>query len=309
MKRVQTVFSVFLCVSEGVVQCHYLSVAELLQTTLKLNGESDSPAGVIPAHVHCFASVDVLGIVSAEFLSRAVTSADRRDLPLALLLFRQVLLQRKQLQLISSLDTHNIDVPLKTEGKNITAWIMPGKAEAFDRLAKVKECQTRSVEGVGRTESTPVMSSSPPGHHTGSYSLLEHSGPASSKRSDRQSKAGPALGQSWHPVIQSPETAACVDRQDRPGRCRVSASTERHMIYFRGKDVGIQRGHIYSRWSGNMLESCCFLLNSLAKPQHKQRQPYRAPAADMSAQQRIYLNLPLALAVLRRPRRGPPRLV
>lgn len=31
-----------------------------------------------------------------------------------------------------------------------------------------------------------------------------------------------------------------------PVRCRVSAPAERHMIYFRGKDVGIQRGHIYS---------------------------------------------------------------
>lgn len=69
------------------------------------------------------------------------------------------------------------------------------------------ECQTRSVEGVGRTESTPLMSSSPPGPHTGSYSLLQRSGPASSKRSDRQSKAGPALGQSWHLVIQSPEVS------------------------------------------------------------------------------------------------------
>lgn len=75
-----------------------LSVAEPLQTTMRLNGEWGSPAGVIPAHVHCFARVDVLGIVSAEFLSRAVTDADRRDLPLALLLFRQVFLQRKQLQ-------------------------------------------------------------------------------------------------------------------------------------------------------------------------------------------------------------------
>lgn len=75
-----------------------LSVAEPLQTIMRLNGEWGSPAGVIPAHVHCFAWVDVLGIVSAEFLSRAVTNADRRDLPLALLLFRQVVLQRKQLQ-------------------------------------------------------------------------------------------------------------------------------------------------------------------------------------------------------------------
>lgn len=33
------------------------------------------------------------------------------------------------------------------------------------------ECQTHSVEGAGRTESTPMMSSSPPGPHTGSYSL------------------------------------------------------------------------------------------------------------------------------------------
>lgn len=122
----------------GVVKCHRLSVAELLQTTLKRNGEWGSPAGVIPAHVHCFASVDVLGIVSAEFLSRAVTSADRRDLPLALLLFRQVFLQRKQLQLVSSLDAHNTDVPLKTEGKNIAVWLIPGKGEAFDRLVKVK---------------------------------------------------------------------------------------------------------------------------------------------------------------------------
>ncbi|TNN73067.1 hypothetical protein EYF80_016737 [Liparis tanakae] len=57
---------------------------------------------------------------------------------------------------------------------------------------------------------------------------------------------------------------------------------------------------------GNMLEPLCFLLSDLANPQHKQRRPYRAPAADTSAQHRIYLNLPLALAVLRGPRRGPP---
>ncbi len=88
--------------------------------------------------MHCFASVDVLGVVSAEFLSRAVTIADRRDLPLALLLFRQVFLQRKQLQLVSSLDAHNTDVPLKTEGKNIAVRIIPGKGEASDRLVKVK---------------------------------------------------------------------------------------------------------------------------------------------------------------------------
>ena len=134
------------------------------------------------------------------------------------------------------------------------------------------------------------MSSSPPGPHTGSYSLLQHTGPASSKRSDRRGEAGPALGQSWHPVIQSPEVsqqssvprvlerivvlcclvlsvavpkcvcvlvdcdlrtllvsfADCSSSVDGPGRCRVSAPAERHMIYFRGTDVGIQRGHIYS---------------------------------------------------------------
>lgn len=55
---------------------------------------------------------------------------------------------------------------------------------------------------------------------------------------------------------------------------------------------------------GNMLESHCFLLSALAKPQHKQRRPYRAPAANTSALQRIYLNLPLALEVLLRPCRG-----
>ncbi len=60
---------------------------------------------------------------------------------------------------------------------------------------------------------------------------------------------------------------------------------------------------------GNVLESLGFLLSTPAKPQHKQGRPYRAPAADTSAQQRIYLNLPLALAFLRRPRRGPPWLV
>lgn len=81
--------------------------------------------------------MDVLGIVSAEFLSRAVTDTDRRDLPLALLLFRQVFLQRKQLQLVSSLGIHNTDIPLKTEGKNM-ARIMPRKGEAFDRLAEVE---------------------------------------------------------------------------------------------------------------------------------------------------------------------------
>lgn len=41
----------------------------------------------------------------------------------------------------------------------------------------------------------------------------------------------------------------------------------------------------------------CFLLGALAKPQHKQRRPYRAPAANTSAQRRIYLNLPPALEV------------
>lgn len=64
-----------------------------------------------------------LGIVSAEFVSGAVTNADRRDLPLAFLLFRQVFLQRKQRQPVSSLDTHNTDVSLKTEAKKITAGI------------------------------------------------------------------------------------------------------------------------------------------------------------------------------------------
>lgn len=46
------------------------------------------------------------------------------------------------------------------------------------------------------------------------------------------------------------------------------------------------------------------LLRSLAKPQHKQRRPYQAPAANTSAEQRIYLNLPLALEAPRGPRRG-----
>lgn len=64
-------------------------VAALPQTSLRLKGKWGGPAGV-PAHVHCLAWVDVLGIVSAEFLSGAVTDADRRDLPLALLLFGQV---------------------------------------------------------------------------------------------------------------------------------------------------------------------------------------------------------------------------
>ncbi|KAM7417291.1 hypothetical protein PAMA_017110 [Pampus argenteus] len=80
------------------------------------------------------------------------------------------------------------------------------------------------------------------------------------------------------------------------------AKERKHLIYS-------PRKQLQSVSTGNMLESCCFLLSALAKPQHKQQQPYRAPAADMSAQQRIYLNLPLALAVLRRPRLGPPRLV
>lgn len=51
-------------------------------------------------------------------------------------------------------------------------------------------------------------------------------------------------------------------------------------------------------------KSLCFLLCSLVKPQHKQRQPYQAPAANTSAEQRIYLKLPLALEALRGPRRG-----
>lgn len=87
-------------------ECHafYLLsgvVVRLLQSHDKQHGtlmESEAAAGVSPAHVHCFAWLDVLGIVSAEFLSGAVTDADRRDLPLALLLFRQVFLQRKQRQ-------------------------------------------------------------------------------------------------------------------------------------------------------------------------------------------------------------------
>lgn len=111
-----------------------MCVAELLQTTQRRKEES--PAGVTPAHVHCFAWVDVLGIVSAEFLSRAVNDADSRALPLALLLFRQVFLQRKQLQPVSSLDAHHTDVPQKTEGKNITDNASEGWG-FFDRLAKV----------------------------------------------------------------------------------------------------------------------------------------------------------------------------
>lgn len=56
---------------------------------------------------------------------------------------------------------------------------------------------------------------------------------------------------------------------------------------------------------GNSLKlSLRFLLHSLAKPQHKQQRPYQAPAANTSAEQRIYLNLPLALEVLRGPRQG-----
>lgn len=121
-------------VCPGVVKC--LFVAELLQTTLKPKEERDGPAGVIPTHVHRFAWVDVLGIVSAEFLSRAVTDADRRDLPLALLLFGQVFLQRKQLQPVCSLEAHHTDVPLKAEGKNITVRIMSGKGEAFWQISK-----------------------------------------------------------------------------------------------------------------------------------------------------------------------------
>lgn len=81
--------------------------------------------------------MDVLGIVSAEFLSRAVTDADRRDLPLALLLFRQVFLQRKQLQPVSSLDALNSSVPLKDGRKRVSRRkIMPEEGEAFDRLVK-----------------------------------------------------------------------------------------------------------------------------------------------------------------------------
>lgn len=72
------------------------------------NGEWGSPAGVIPAHVHWLAWVDVLGIVSAEFLLRAVTNADRWDLPLALLLFRQVLKKKKNnCRRVSRVDAHN----------------------------------------------------------------------------------------------------------------------------------------------------------------------------------------------------------
>lgn len=121
-----------------------LSVAGPLQTTVTLNGEWGRPAGVIPAHVHCFAWVEVLGIVSAEFLSRAVTDADRPDLPLALPLFRQVFLQRKQLQPYFQL---RCSQRWRSEEKSISVQIMPGKGEAFDGLAKVKGnlCQNEFV--------------------------------------------------------------------------------------------------------------------------------------------------------------------
>lgn len=55
-----------------------------------------STAGVILPHVHCYAWVNVLGIVSAEFLSGAVISADRQDSPLAPPLFRQVFVEKKK---------------------------------------------------------------------------------------------------------------------------------------------------------------------------------------------------------------------
>lgn len=44
------------------------------------------------------------------------------------------------------------------------------------------------------------------------------------------------------------ESSACQTTAsvDCPGRFRVSTWAEKHTIYFRGKDVGIQRGHIYS---------------------------------------------------------------
>lgn len=118
------------------------SVAEPLQTTMTLNRERDSPAGVIPAHVHCFAWVEVLGIVSAEFLSRAVTNADKPDLPLALLLFRQVFFCKENSgSLTSSLDAHH------AEEKSITVQIKLGQGEAFDGSPKVKGnlCQSEFV--------------------------------------------------------------------------------------------------------------------------------------------------------------------
>ncbi|KAG8003863.1 Ras-related protein Rab-28, partial [Nibea albiflora] len=89
------------------------------------------------------------------------------------------------------------------------------------------QCQTHSVEGVGRTESTPLMSSSPPGPHTGSYSLLQHTGPASSKRSDRQEEAGPTLGQSWHSVIQSRGSIIC----GKPYSLRKGHRSFSHTVY------------------------------------------------------------------------------
>lgn len=107
---------------------HCVYVAELLQTTQRPNGNWSSPSGVIPAHVHCFAWVDVLGSISAEILWRAVTDADRRDLPLALLLFRQVFNTKKT----TPAPFGRSQVPPKSEGKNITMRIIPEKGGALD---------------------------------------------------------------------------------------------------------------------------------------------------------------------------------
>lgn len=116
------------------VKCHRLSDAGPATNNEPI-GEQCSPAGDVPAHVHCFAWVDVLGTVSAEFLLRAVTDADRWDLALALLLFRQVFSQRKQVQpLCPAYMLNNTDFPLKTEEKSISLCRQcPGWVRLYDR--------------------------------------------------------------------------------------------------------------------------------------------------------------------------------
>lgn len=71
--------------------------AQPTQMTMKLSGERAGQAGVIPAHVHRFAQVEVLETLGG-FLAVVVTDVDRWGSSLALLLFGQVFLQRKQTQ-------------------------------------------------------------------------------------------------------------------------------------------------------------------------------------------------------------------
>ena len=115
-----------------------VSAAELLQTTLKLNGERGSPA----------ASFQHTCIVSLEWTSQELSLLNfcqelsprltGETCPWLCCCLDRCFCKENNCSPVSSSDAHNTDVPLKTEGKNITVRIMPERGEAFDRLATVK---------------------------------------------------------------------------------------------------------------------------------------------------------------------------